>query len=29
MIYDTTRQTANIVDTGFHIVDAQVLYIEG
>ena len=29
LIYDTGRETAEVVDTGFHIVDAQVLYIEG
>jgi len=29
LIYDTGRETAEVVDTGFHIVDAPVLYIEG
>ncbi len=29
LIYDTVNETAEIIDTGFHIVDAQLLFIEG
>ena len=29
LIFDTAQQTAQIIDTGFHIVDAQLLFIEG
>jgi len=29
LIYDTNRETAEIVDTRFHIVDAQVIFVEG
>jgi hypothetical protein len=29
LIFDTARETAQIIDTGFHIVDAQLLFIEG
>ncbi|MBT99267.1 MAG: hypothetical protein CL902_11680 [Dehalococcoidia bacterium] len=29
LIYDTLNETAEIVDTGFHIVDAQLLFIDG
>jgi len=29
LIYDTWNETAQIIDTGFHIVDAQLLFIEG
>ena len=29
LIYDTANHTANVVDTGFHIVDAQMTFIEG
>ncbi len=29
LIFDTKRETAEIIDTGFHIVDAQLLFIEG
>lgn len=28
LIYDTARETAQIIDTGFHIVDAQVIFID-
>ena len=29
LIYDTARETAELIDTGFHIIDAQVIVIEG
>ena len=29
LVYDTVTETAQIIDTGFHIVDAQLLFIEG
>lgn len=29
LIFDTKRETAEIIGTGFHIVDAQLLFIEG
>jgi len=29
LIYDTSRETAKIIDTGFDITDAQLIYIEG
>jgi|GEM_PF-518448 hypothetical protein len=29
LIFDTATETANIIDTGFDIVDAQMLFIEG
>ena len=29
LIYDTARETAELIDTGFDITDAQVIYIEG
>jgi hypothetical protein len=29
LIFDTATETANIIDTGFHVVDAQMLFIEG
>ena len=29
LIFDTAQETAQIIDTGFHIVDAQLLYIRG
>lgn len=29
LIYDTVNETAEIIDTGFHIVDAQLLFVEG
>jgi hypothetical protein len=28
LIYDTARETAQIIDTGFHIVDAQMIFID-
>ena len=29
LIYDTAQETAQLIDTGFHITDAQLIYIEG
>ncbi len=29
LIYDTARETARLIDTDFHIVDAQLIFIEG
>lgn len=29
LLFNTATETANIIDTGFHIVDAQMLFIEG
>ena len=29
LLFDTVKGTAEIIDTGFHIVDAQLLFIEG
>ena len=29
LIYDTAKETAHVYDTGFQIVDAQVIFIEG
>jgi len=29
LIYDTAQETAQLFDTGFHITDAQVIFIEG
>jgi len=29
LIFDTTRETATIIDTGLHVVDTQMLFIEG
>ncbi len=29
LIYDTAQETAEIVDTGFHVVDAQLIFLEG
>ena len=29
LIFDTTKETAQLFDTGFHITDAQLIYIEG
>ena len=29
LIFNTATEIANIIDTGFHIVDAQMLFIEG
>ena len=29
LVYDTAQETAQLFDTGFHIVDAQLIFIEG
>ena len=29
LLFDTATETAEVIDTGFHIVDAQLLFIEG
>ena len=29
LIFDTAQETSEIIDTGFHVVDAQLIFIEG